>query len=131
MSDFYGGNALTFEYLNGSILSGGFNIYSPVMTSIFSGGGLEDEDNEVDKDKNKVDNNFSNFIIPIGLINLKDKHKNIFNILNSGDVLSNDIYDNLLNLVEINPKPLPNITKKNRSSKKTKTHKNTKFIHTN
>ena len=130
MSDFYGGNALTFEYLNGSILSGGFNINSPAMTSIFSGGGLEDEDNEVDKDKdkNKV---YSNFIIPIGLINLKDKHKNIFNILNSGDVLSHDIYDNLLNLVEINPKPLPNITKKNRPSKKTKTHKNTNFIHTN
>ena len=90
------------------------------MMRNFEGGGKDDKDND-DKDDSK-DN--EKYIIPIGLINFNIKNKNTFNILNSVDILSHDLYDNLLNLVNIDPKPLHNITKKNRSSGKSKTHKN-------
>ena len=46
----------------------------------------------------KYKDNDENYIIPIGLINFNIKNKNTFNILNSGDILSHDLYDNLLNL---------------------------------
>ena len=111
MADFYGGGALAFEYIGGSIISGGYEINSPTLLNQLTGGG-KDEQND------------NNMIIPIGLINFNIKNKNTFNILNSGDILSHDLYDNLLNLVNIDPKPLHNITKKNRSSSKSKSQKN-------
>ena len=120
MADFYGGNALVFEHTAGSIMAGGYKIESNSMMRNFEGGGKDDKDND-DKDDSK-DN--EKYIIPIGLINFNIKNKSTFNILNSSDILSHDLYDNLLNLVNIDPKPLHNITKKNRSSSKSKSHKN-------
>ena len=119
MTDFYGGSELTYEYSGGSIMAGGYKIESTSMMHNFEGGGKNgknDNDNE----------NNDNYIIPIGLINFNIKNKHTFNILNSSDILSHDLYDNLLNLVNIDPKPLHNISKKNRSSSKSKSHKNNK-----
>ena len=117
MADFYGGNALVFEHTAGSIMAGGYKIESASMVRNFEGGG---KDNKNDND-NK---NNENYIIPIGLINFNIKNKSTFNILNSSDILSHDLYDNLLNLVNIDPKPLHNSTKKNKSSSNSKSHKN-------
>ena len=116
MADFYGGNALVFEHTAGSIMAGGYKIESNSMMRNFEGGSKDGKDDN-DKDNEK-------YIIPIGLINFNIKNKNTFNILNSVDILSHDLYDNLLNLVNIDPKPLHNITKKNRSSGKSKSQKN-------
>ena len=121
MADFYGGNALVFEHTAGSIMSGGYKIESKSMMHNFEGGSKDGKDGK--DGKNKTEDN-ENYIIPIGLINFNIKNKNTFNILNSGDILSHDLYDNLLNLVNIDPKPLHNITKKNRSSSKSKSQKN-------
>ena len=121
MADFYGGNALVFEHTAGSIMSGGYKIESKSMMHNFEGGSKDGKDSK--DGKNKTEDN-ENYIIPIGLINFNIKNKNTFNILNSGDILSHDLYDNLLNLVNIDPKPLHNITKKNRSSGKSKSQKN-------
>ena len=120
MADFYGGNALVFEHTAGSIMAGGYKIDSISMMHNFDGGSKDDKD--TDKDNDSKDN--EKYIIPIGLINFNIKNKNTFNILNSVDILSHDLYDNLLNLVNIDPKPLHNITKKNRSSGKSKSQKN-------
>ena len=120
MADFYGGNELIYDIQGGSIMAGGYKIESPSMVQQFKGGGKDGKDNDNDNDKDKD----KNYIIPIGLINFNIKNKSTFNILNSGDILSHDLYDNLLNLVNIDPKPLHNITKKNRSSSKSKSHKN-------
>lgn len=117
MADFYGGNALVFEHTSGSIMAGGYKIESNSIMHNFEGGS-KDSKNDNDNKNNE------NYIIPIGLINFNIKNKSTFNILNSGDILSHDLYDNLLNLVNIDPKPLHNITKKNRSSSKSKSHKN-------
>ena len=130
MADFYGGNALVYEHIGGSIMAGGYKIESISMMNQFKGGSKDDKD--TDKDNNSKDNDSKdndskdneNYIIPIGLINFNIKNKSIFNILNSGDILSHDLYDNLLNLVNIDPKPLHNTSKKNKSSCKSKTHKN-------
>ena len=121
MADFYGGNALVFEHTAGSIMSGGYKIESKSMMHNFEGGSKDGKDSK--DGKNKTEDN-ENYIIPIGLINFNIKNKNTFNILNSVDILSHDLYDNLLNLVNIDPKPLHNITKKNRSSGKSKSQKN-------
>ena len=118
MADFYGGNSLIYEYSNGSIMSGGYKINSPIMLTHFGGEG--EEKGEKIQNKNVTDN----LVIPIGLINFNIKNKHNFNILNSSEILSNDLYDNLLNLVNTNPKLL---TKKNRSAKHSNTRKN-KFI---
>ena len=117
MADFYGGNALVYDIQSGSIMAGGYKIESTSMMHNFEGGGKNgknDNDNE----------NNDNYIIPIGLINFNIKNKHTFNILNSSDILSHDLYDNLLNLVNIDPKQLHNSTKKNKSSGKSKTYKN-------
>ena len=121
MAVFYGGNELVFEHTAGSIMSGGYKIESKSMMHNFEGGSKDGKDSK--DGKNKTEDN-ENYIIPIGLINFNIKNKNTFNILNSGDILSHDLYDNLLNLVNIDPKPLHNITKKNRSSGKSKSQKN-------
>ena len=120
MADFYGGNALIYEHIGGSIMAGGYKIDSISMMHNFDGGSKDDKD--TDKDNDSKDN--ENYIIPIGLINFNIKNKSTFNILNSGDILSHDLYDNLLNLVNIDPKPLHNSTKKNKSSSNSKSHKN-------
>ena len=120
MADFYGGNALIYEHIGGSIMAGGYKIDSISMMHNFDGGSKDDKD--TDKDNDSKDN--ENYIIPIGLINFNIKNKSTFNILNSGDILSHDLYDNLLNLVNIDPKQLHNSTKKNKSSGKSKTYKN-------
>ena len=113
MADFYGGNDLIYEYNEGTIMAGGYKITSSNLTDILKGGGSIDEPiNE-------------NYIIPIGLINFNKTNKNIFNILNNSNILSHDIYDHLLNLVNINPKLF---TKKNKSFNKSKTRKNNKKL---
>ena len=119
MADFYGGNELIYNIQGGSIMAGGYKIESTSMMRNFEGGGKNNNDNNDNK-------NNDNYIIPIGLINFNIKHKSTFNILNSSDILSHDLYDNLLNLVNIDPKPLHNTTKKNKSSSKSKSHKNNK-----
>jgi hypothetical protein len=93
-------------------MAGGYKIESTSMMHNFEGGGSKDGKNDNDSKDNEK------YIIPIGLINFNIKNKSTFNILNSSDILSHDLYDNLLNLVNIDPKPLHNITKKNRSSSK-------------
>ena len=123
MADFYGGNALVYDIQGGSIMAGGYKIESTSMMRNFEGGGKNGKNNKDNNDNNDKDND-ENYIIPIGLINFNIKNKNTFNILNSGDILSHDLYDNLLNLVNIDPKQLHNSTKKNKSSSKSKTHKN-------
>ena len=120
MADFYGGNELIYDIQGGSIMAGGYKIESPSMMRNFEGGGGKNDKNDNDNKNNEK------YIIPIGLINFNIKNKSTFNILNSSDILSHDLYDNLLNLVNIDPKPLHNITKKNRSSSKSKSHKNNK-----
>ena len=122
MTDFYGGSELTYEYSGGSIMAGGYKIESTSMMRNFEGGGKNGKNNNDNNDNKDNDN----YIIPIGLINFNIKNKHTFNILNSSDILSHDLYDNLLNLVNIDPKPLHNISKKNRSSSKSKSHKNNK-----
>jgi hypothetical protein len=117
MADFYGGNKLIYEYNDGSIMAGGYKIESASIMHNFEGGSKDGKNDNDSKDN-------ENYIIPVGLINFNIKNKNTFNILNSGNILSHDLYDNLLNLVNIDPKPLHNITKKNKSSDKSKTHKN-------
>jgi hypothetical protein len=112
MADFYGGNELIYDIQSGSIMAGGYKIESTSMMHNFEGGGSKDGKNDNDSKDNEK------YIIPIGLINFNIKNKSTFNILNSSDILSHDLYDNLLNLVNIDPKPLHNITKKNRSSSK-------------
>jgi len=119
MADFYGGNALVYDIQSGSIMAGGYKIESTSMMRNFEGGSKNGKNDNDSKDNEK-------YIIPIGLINFNIKNKSTFNILNSSDILSHDLYDNLLNLVNIDPKPLHNITKKNRSSSKTKSQKNNK-----
>jgi hypothetical protein len=119
MADFYGGNALVFEHTAGSIMAGGYKIESNSIMHNFEGGSKDGKDGKDSKDNDKDEN----YIIPIGLINFNIKNKSTFNILNSGDILSHDLYDNLLNLVNIDPKPLHNITKKNRSLCKSKSQK--------
>ena len=126
MADFYGGNALVFEYTAGSIMAGGYKIESNSIMHNFEGGSKDGKDTDKDKDNGKDNDKDENYIIPIGLINFNIKNKNTFNILNSGDILSHDLYDNLLNLVNIDPKPLHNTTKKNKSSSNSKSHKNRK-----
>ena len=123
MADFYGGNALVYDIQGGSIMAGGYKIESTSMMRNFEGGGKNGKNNKDNNDNNDNNDN-ENYIIPIGLINFNIKHKSTFNILNSSDILSHDLYDNLLNLVNIDPKPLHNITKKNRSSGKSKSQKN-------
>ena len=125
MTDFYGGSELTYEYSGGSIMAGGYKIESTSMMHNFEGGGKNGKNNKDNNDNNDNNDN-ENYIIPIGLINFNIKNKSTFNILNSSDILSHDLYDNLLNLVNIDPKPLHNISKKNRSSSKSKSHKNNK-----
>ena len=115
MADFYGGNELVYDIHGGSIMACGYKIESNSMMRNFEGGG---------KDGKNDNKNNENYIIPIGLINFNIKNKSTFNILNSSDILSHDLYDNLLNLVNIDPKPLHNITKKNTSSGKSKSQKN-------
>ena len=117
MTDFYGGSELTYEYSGGSIMAGGYKIESTSMMRNFEGGGKNGKNN------NDNENN-DNYIIPIGLINFNIKNKHTFNILNSSDILSHDLYDNLLNLINIDPKPLHNISKKNKSSSKSTSQKN-------
>ncbi len=119
MADFYGGNDLTYEYTGGSIMAGGYKIESLSLMNQFNGGGRGRG-----CDDGKDNGNNGNYMIPIGLINFNIKNKNTFNILNSGNILSHDLYDTLLNLVNIDAKPIHNITKKIRSSSKSKTHKN-------
>ena len=129
MADFYGGNALVYDIQGGSIMAGGYKIESTSMMRNFEGGGKNgknNKDNNNDNNDNKDNKDNENYIIPIGLINFNIKHKSTFNILNSSDILSHDLYDNLLNLVNIDPKPLHNTTKKNKSSSKSKSHKNNK-----
>jgi hypothetical protein len=116
MADFYGGSDLTYEYTGGSIMAGGYKIESLSLMNQFNGGGRGCDDG-------KDNGNNGNYMIPIGLINFNIKNKNTFNILNSSDILSHDLYDNILNLVNIDPKPLHNITKKNRSLCKSKSQK--------
>lgn len=123
MADFYGGNKLIYEYNGGSIIAGGYKIDSTSMMHNFDGGSKVGKDGKDGKNDNDSKDN-ENFIIPVGLINFNIKNKKTFNILNSGDILSHDLYDNLLNLVNIDPKQLHNSTKKNKSSGKSKTHKN-------
>ena len=122
MADFYGGNALVYDIQGGFIMAGGYKIESTSMMRNFEGGGKNGKNNNDNNDNKDNDN----YIIPIGLINFNIKNKHTFNILNSSDILSHDLYDNLLNLVNIDPKPLHNISKKNRSSSKSKSHKNNK-----
>lgn len=121
MADFYGGNGLIFEHTGGSIIAGGYNIISPSIHNLVGG------DKHLEKDKlNKnedIEDNYLNHIIPIGLINFNVTNKHTFNILNSSNILSHDLYDNLLNMVNIDSKPLHTITKKNKSSTKLKTKK--------
>ena len=129
MADFYGGNKLIYEYIGGSIMAGGYKIDSTIMMHNFEGGSKDGKNDNDSKNNNdsKNDNDSKdneNYIIPVGLINFNIKNKKTFYILNCGDILSHDLYDNLLNLVNIDPKPLHNITKKNRSSSKSKSHKN-------
>lgn len=96
MTDYYGGNKLAFEYSGGNIIAGGYNIQSDALQHTMSGGGTNPEQ----------------CMIPIGLINLK-KSASSFNIFHSTDVLSNDLYETLLQLVSINPTEKKNISKKN------------------
>ena len=113
MADFYGGGELVFDYNEGTIMAGGYSVTSKNLSNNLIGGSNDSNDNDS-----------NNYIIPIGLINFTIKNKHTFNILNSSTILSHDLYDNLLNLVNIDPKPIRNISKKNRSSKHSKTHKN-------
>lgn len=111
MTDYYGGNKLAFEYSGGNIIAGGYNIQSDALQhtirgpSTMSGGGTNPEQ----------------CMIPIGLINLKNSTSS-FNIFHSTDVLSNDLYETLLQLVSINPTEKKNISKKN-SQRTNKTRK--------
>ena len=100
-------------------MAGGYKIESTSMMRNFEGGGKNGKNNNDNNDNKDNDN----YIIPIGLINFNIKNKHTFNILNSSDILSHDLYDNLLNMVNIDSKPLHNITKKNKSSTKSKTKK--------
>ena len=114
MVDFYGSNDLTFEYINGNIEAVGYNIISSSLLKIFEGGSKES------KGKEEKECNMS---VPIGLVNFNIKNKQPFNILNSGDILSDDLYDKLLNLINVDSKPIHNITKKNKVSSNNKSHK--------
>ena len=125
MADFYGGNDLIFEHTGGSIIAGGYNITSPMINNLV-GGGKHLEKDKPNKNEDKNEDNYLNHVIPIGLINFNVKNKHTFNILNSSDILSHDLYDNLLNMVNIDSKPLHNITKKNNLSTKSKTKKHKK-----
>jgi len=120
MSDFYGGSNLVFEYNGGLITGGGYSIQSETFNNMIGGGGETKLDKNKDKDKDKEHHGSDSLIIPIGLINLNCKGKSPFNMVNSTDILSHDLYDNLLNLISVNPK---NISRKNNKSNKSKTIK--------
>ena len=93
MTDYYGGNKLAFEYNGGNILAGGYKIESTTLQNAMTGGG-----------KDNGDKNEKQCIIPIGLVNFNSVTKPLFNLYHSSEVLSHDLYDNLLQLVSINPK---------------------------
>jgi hypothetical protein len=112
MNDFYGGDNLLFHNTSAA----GFNIISPQLFNIYRGG-------EEQKGGNKNNETAeTNFIIPVGLIKFnKEIIKSTNNITKEAKILSDDIYDKLLELVDINNKP----TSKNTSKKNRKKSNNT------
>ena len=112
MTDYYGGNQLAFEYSGGKILAGGYKIESTTLQNAMTGGS-----------SGSSSSSSKNLCIPIGLINLKTITKPLFNAFHSTEILSHDLYDNLLQLVSINPKKVSiknrNYMNKSRKVKKT------------
>ena len=117
MTDYYGGNILAFEYNGGNILAGGYNIQSHTLQKTMVGGGAVGGGAV---GGSAVGGGSS---IPIGLINFNSLTKPLFKAFHSSEILSHDIYDNLLNLVSINPKKVSiknrNYMNKSRKVKKT------------
>jgi len=118
MNDFYGGDNLLFH----NTTAAGFNIISPELFNIY-GGGEQTGGKGGKKDKNKIDEqNENNFIIPVGLIKFnKAIIKSTNNITKEAKILSDDIYDKLLELVNVDHNP----NNKNMSKKNKKKNNNT------
>jgi hypothetical protein len=110
MTDFYGGNNLLFHNTEAI----GFNINSLNLFNIYGG---SKDDAEEKKD--------TNFIIPVGLIKFNPPPQSSkYNIKKEASILHDDIYDKLLELVNVNHKPIKNNSKKNKTPVNNKTKKN-------
>jgi hypothetical protein len=127
MNDFNQMGKMIFNYTDGGqIMAGGYQINSNVFlpTNKNMIGGTNSKGEETDEKTNN-----SKYIIPFGLIKMNAKTKRIFNIANDDNVLSDDIYDNLLRLVNVKPTSKKNYksnTNKSNTNKSNTNKSNTK-----